>query len=1177
MITPHDLAEINNFERLVDFLRGQLEWPIPEDYDFEDVTYEYEATELGLKPDQIAKIREVHQLRPLATNQPWGIFFVSFEDKGLPITVMRRILRSLVLTKRAGAKDAARAAWQRNDLLFISAHGKGGARELSFAHFADGKENGDLPVLRVLNWNREDTVSHNQYIIDMMQTRLRWPDDPADQNEWRALWGSAFQVGYREAIKTSKDLSTALAALAGQIRQRANELLQAEADAGPLRQLHKAFRENLIQDLSEDDFADMFAQTISYGLLAARISRYAGDAIEEGSGMSGGLNADNLADMIPSTNPFLKELFGTFLKLGGRDKRKEMDFDELGVRDVVDMLNRANMGAVLRDFGDKNPKEDPVIHFYELFLKEYDPAKRMQRGVFYTPRPVVNFIVRGVDEVLRTEFGLPLGLADTTTWGELAARNPNITVPDHVDPDEAFVQILDPATGTGTFLVEVIGLIHTRMVETWKADGKTKAEIEVLWRAYVPKHLLPRLTAFELMMAPYAIAHMKLGLKLFETGYRFEDDVRARVFLTNALQPPRKSGDQAALFGDALAHEGAAADSAKAKTPFTVVIGNPPYSKISSNLGPNAVALVEKYRSIGGERIRERGALAFEMALQDDYVKFFGLVDQIQESSVLMVSGMISNSRYLNGLYLRGLRYRRHSTFNLISTVDLGGQVSERGDSEEPDENVFDIEQGVAVSLCAKVAGSTKHEVKYCRLHGGRDAKFDALLNSTIAIANELVAPADPMHLFVTRDLLTGESEYSLWVQLEELAPLNSGAIITSRDNLLLDYDRNNLLQKIVAFSESPIGSKDIMEKIGFSAKASWNLEKAKLSVKSDVADGTHKDRIFEILYRAFDKKFLYFDTSLVDTPSVPVCKELMGYSNLCLDTPRIKNTGDINHFLVADVPCEKKAVSHDRATQMFPLWLQPTPAEPYRRPNFDVRLARSFGASIGLAYEDGSPKGQGDLGPKFREQTSLQLDLWDGRSDLNRSFGPRDLFDWIYAVLHCPAYRTRYAEFLKSDFPRIPRPGSRDLFAALIPLGRQLVALHLLKPEEAPVLHTPEIRLAGSGEVRVAKGYPKFENGKVMINASRWFEDVPHATWEFKVGGYQVLDKWLKDRAEKGGRNPKLGRVLTDEDILHYRRIVVALSETHRLMTEIDRVIEAHGGWPGAFANSNHEEEETP
>ncbi len=501
-ISAAQLARVTSFPKLIELLRDELDWPIKETHEFEEIVFEYDASDLGLKSDEIAKVREIHQLRPLVTGQTWGIFFISFEEKTVSVTVLRRILRALVVKKRADAQTPDRQAWHLNDLIFVTNFGRTGEREIAFAHFSDTA--GDLPVLNVLGWNARDTELKNEHVGHVLSTRLRWPDDPANQKVWRETWSAAFELRLGEVAKTSQDLARQLALLASNIRASANELLAAETDRGPMRQLLGAFRKNLIHDLDEDGFADMFAQTISYGLLAAKISRPGADLV-----------ADNLADMIPKTNPFLKELFANFLKIGGRDTRQAMDFDELGVRNVVDMLNVAKMDAVLRDFGDRNPKEDPVIHFYELFLKEYDPKKRMQRGVFYTPRPVVNFIVRGVDEILRTEFGLPLGLADTTTWGELAARNDKIIVPKHVDAAQPFVQLLDPATGTGTFLVEVIDLIHKRMEQHWADQGRSAAEIKAAWNAYVPAHLLPRLTAFELMMAPYAIAHMKVGLKLF--------------------------------------------------------------------------------------------------------------------------------------------------------------------------------------------------------------------------------------------------------------------------------------------------------------------------------------------------------------------------------------------------------------------------------------------------------------------------------------------------------------------------------------------------------------------------------------------------------------------------------------------------------------------------------------
>ena len=264
------------------------------------------------------------------------------------------------------------------------------------------------------------------------------------------------------------------------------------------------------------------------------------------------------------TNPFLRDLMETFLQVGGRQTQRVrphntggagIDFDELGVAEVIELLDNANMEAVILNFGDRNPQEDPVIRFYELFLKEYDAEMRMDRGVFYTPRPVVSYIVRSVDELLRTEFGLADGLADTTTWGEMVQRRKDLTIPEGISPDQDFVQVLDPATGTGTFLVEVIDVIYSTLVKKWRAQGLRDSDVEALWNKYVPRHLLPRLHGYELLMAPYAIAHLKIGLKLYETGYRFGSEERAQAYLTNAMEPAHDFSGQMDFAIPALACE----------------------------------------------------------------------------------------------------------------------------------------------------------------------------------------------------------------------------------------------------------------------------------------------------------------------------------------------------------------------------------------------------------------------------------------------------------------------------------------------------------------------------------------------------------------------------------------------------------------------------------------------
>lgn len=1155
-ISAGELSRINSFPKLIDVLRDHLEWPIGEAYEFDEVVFEYEARELGLKPEETARIREIHQLRPLVTHQPWGVFFISLEEKALPVTVLRRILKALILNRRGQAKTADRQAWHLNDLIFAASFGKSGTRELAFIHFSDGKSIGDLPVMKVLGWNARDTVLKHEYVAATLRDKLSWPDDPEDAEGWRKDWASAFELRLNETIRTSKDLAIRLAWLASEIRARANQLLGAEDDTGPMRTMLTAFRKNLIHDLDDDGFADMFAQTIAYGMLAARISRPGALLV-----------ADNLADMIPKTNPFLKELFESFLKLGGRDKRQGMDFDELGVRDVVDMLNTANMEAVLRDFGDRNPKEDPVIHFYELFLKEYDPKKRMQRGVFYTPRPVVNFIVRGVDEILRTEFGLPLGVADTSTWSEVAARNGRITIPAHVKPDAPFVQILDPATGTGTFLVEVIDLIHKRMEEHWEGQGKSKAEIEAAWNAYVPAHLLPRLTAFELMMAPYTIAHMKVGLKLSETGYTFGSEERARIFLTNALEPARDLDMEFIFMSEALAHEAQASNTAKAKTPFTVIVGNPPYSLQSANLEPEHRKLIEKFKYVNGIRITERNALQMEKNLNDDYVKFIARSMDILSDQKFFCIGIITNHSFLDNPTMRGMRAKLISDFGRCLFLDLHGNSTkgEVAPDNKQNENIFEIKQGVAISLLREF-GASSRRVEIAEHWGTREEKEEFLLNENVQeTASSVVSPVPPLFRLSTENLSLAH-ELSESCDISELFKSYGAGFISARDNLVVDFDRDALIARIKRFQQSRLSDADLLSEFDVSAKKGWNATAARSRLSSIVVE----DHIRLIRYRPFDNRWMFYDSSLVWGCSWPTAQHLVAEAgNLALLATRI--TKDKWDVTVSDRMASHKAMSAYDSNIVFPLWLKPSAGELRRRPNIDRAWALDLGTAIGLSYVDGVSRGdQKSFGPDFRQAKAEQLGLldadWEGRGDLQTTFGPRNLFEYIYAVLHSPGYRSRYAEFLKSDFPRIPRPKDRTSFTALVELGRRLLGLHLLRPEEVPNLTSPEIRFAGSGEARVEKGYPEYKNGKVMINATRWFEDVPRATWQYHVGGYQVCEKWLKDRAGKGGKNPSVGHVLTDEDIMHYRRVVVALTETRRQMDEIDEVIDRHGGWPDAF-----------
>lgn len=767
------LAAIKTFDQLLEYLQEELDWPV-EDMEIEDLTFEYDPEELGLNADTAAKIKggKIKQLRPLTDSQPFGIFFVEFEPKKLPVTALRRILGRLVTKKRASANPSDRRTWDQDDLIFASAYGEGDTRRIDFAHFARDAQNG-LPTLRVLGWDADDTPLQLDWVEQRLKQNLLWPERETVK-EWRIRWRDAFVLQHREAITTSKQLAVRLADLARDIRKRCNAAMKIETEKGPLRSLMRAFKEALIHDLKEDDFADMYAQTISYGLLSARVSRPAG------------MTASDLSDMVPpQTNPFLKELLETFLNVGGRKWSTDrgritgIDFDELGINEVVDTLREANMEAVLRDFGNRNPTEDPVIHFYELFLKEYDAKKRLQRGVFYTPRPVVSYIVRSVHELLQTEFGLPDGLADTATWADMLKKHKDLKLPEIevVDPkthkvsrrpieaSTPFVQILDPATGTGTFLVEVIEVIYNHLRARWAKEGHGDLWIDKKWNEYVPRHLLPRLHGYELMMAPYAIAQMKLSLKLYATGYTFGSGERVRIYLTNALEPPQDFSDTFEQMAPALAHEAKAVNDVKRHQRFTVVIGNPPYAGHSLN---NQVEwIVDKVHDYkrGYPELQKPGQAKW---LQDDYVKFIRLAEHSVDSSAFGVLGYITNHSYLDNPTFKGMRRHLIETFSRLSLLDLHGNAKkkEKMPDGSPDDNVFDIQQGVAVILARR--GSVLRSVDHQDLVGSRESKYAWLLTSSHQPRGASAIPtATDLCLFRPRDdALSGE--YSSFLALDE-------------------------------------------------------------------------------------------------------------------------------------------------------------------------------------------------------------------------------------------------------------------------------------------------------------------------------------------------------------------------------------------------------------------------
>jgi predicted helicase len=1036
------------------------------------------------------------RFRAFDAKQPWSVFYIQFATGALPIVVMRRILSHLVV-KRQQRRD--QQSWQMHDLLFITNFGESDDRQISFAHFTNSADGKSMPTLKVLGWDGDDTKLRIDDVERRLKSYLTYPD--ADVTNWPQRWANAFTLRPREVIKTTKELSVALARLARDIRARLMTVLQYETDKGPFTQLMKSFQTALIQDLKPDDFADMYAQTISYGLLSTRIADPSKQSV------------DDLAAHL-QTNPFLRELLQTFLQMGGRDTHMGIDFDELGINEVIELLNQAQMDEVLRDFNNRNAHEDPVIHFYELFLKEYDAKKRMQRGVFYTPRPVVSYIVRSVHELLQTEFGLADGLAATETWADMQQRLPDLQLPprsvfidgpskERIDPATPFVQVLDPATGTGTFLVEVIDVIYRTLMAKW--SDLSPAERTQRWNAYVPQHLLPRLFGYELMMAPYTIAHLKIGLKLVETGYVFAGDQRANIYLTNALEPAQA---QLALAGinPALAHEAQAVNTVKLNTRFTVVVGNPPYANYSANLSAESRRIVDKYRYYRGRTITERNQLQFERNIQDDFVKFISIGQNLVSASKVGILSYVTNGTMLASTSLRGLREKLVEQFNLIYELNLHGGSNEIIRGVENEENVFDIVQSVAIHTYLCSMSIELSRVRYADLIGTRVHKYSSLLSHTVnnIFWKDIVLDNENFGFILQDD--AGSGVYS---RLDSVFIKFGAGIKTNRDAIAIAFDDETLLENISKYNAYVIKS-----------------------------NSTQKD-IFPILYRPFDIRRIFYHEDVVASRSLPTMRHVLAGQNIGFVCSSSWTTPDRFSVGVSNMMIEMKTGTHDRGTTFFPLYRYE------QLMNGDTTKLHNFTDSFVS---------------KWSKITRTQF-LNSGYGDGVETTGPENVLFWFYCQFYSPEYRRRYLAKLSQGFPVLLLTSDLSLLKALTTLGEQLVALHLM---ESPLLDTLITHTVGSNWQVSKVGYADgtvWIDGKgtksAYVAGTTGFAGVPEEVWNFHIGGYQVCEKWLKDRK---------GRTLTAEDIAHYQKIVVALHETIRLMAEIDVVIDEHGGWPGAF-----------
>ncbi len=925
-----------------------------------------------------------------------------------------------------------------------------------------------------------------------------------------------FSTHIGQTIKNSKKLAEMMAGkarLLSDVIEKALTSDETHNENSTLKDQMNAFKQILIHDITPKGFADVYAQTIAYGMFAARLHDPTLPTFSR----------QEAAELIPKSNPFLRKLFG-YIAGPDIDDRIKWIVDSL-----VEIFLACNVEEILKNYGKSTKMEDPIIHFYETFLSEYDPKLRKARGVWYTPAPVVNFIIRAVDDILKTEFDLPNGLADNSK------TKIKVDVQGKKTEQEVHkVQILDPATGTGTFLAETIKHIHK------KFEGQ-----QGIWSNYVETHLLPRLNGFELLMASYAMAHLQLDLLLTETGYKptvtssgVEKNQRLRVYLTNSLEEHHQ--DTGTLFANWLSTEANEANHIKRDTPVMCVIGNPPYSGISSNNGEWISKLIEDYKYVDGVHFNER-----KHWLNDDYVKFLRYGQHFIEKNGSGVLAFINPHGFLDNPTFRGMRWHLLKTYDKIYTIDLHGNSKKKETAPDgsADVNVFDIMQGVSINIFVKTGKKKSNElgkVFHFDLYGKREMKYDFLSeNSLKDLDFKELNPEKPYLFFVPKRENENSDLYLTGFKLNELFINGVIGTQTGSDRTLSAPSEKELKQLL----------KDL-----------YSVEISSEFIK-------------EYQYRPFETRFMYFLKSLNDNiyPSIKIpasyrsryntSKHLLN-KNVALLIPRQIAENNYYHSFICKNIADACLISNKtkEQNQVFPLYLYPETKgqqtigqSTERTPNLNTEIVKQITEKLGLTF---TPERHCE-----RSEAISTTDCFVPRSDdSDNTFAPIDILDYIYAVLHSPTYREKYKEFLKIDFPRVPFPKDKVIFWQLAKLGGEIRQIHLL---ESPTVEKYITQYPEDGNNVVVKTRYVIANaseaisnketasclavtGRVHINDTQYFDNVPQVAWDFYIGGYQPAQKWLKDRKE---------RTLEFDDILHYQKIIVALSETDRLMKEIDKI----------------------
>ena len=882
---------------------------------------------------------------------------------------------------------------------------------------------------------------------------------------------------------------------------------------------YEAFKEFLIAGINEEEFADLYSQTITYGLFAARLR--AGDTK---TGVEPEFNRRLAYSYIPKSIGILRDIF-KYISLEDIPKQMEIIID-----DISEVLSVADVKKILNQYYHEGKGSDPVLHFYETFLSAYDPSTREKRGVYYTPEPVVSFIVRSIHQILKEKFNMSDGLASKE------------------------VTLLDPAGGTLGFLAKAIE-ISVGEFEDKYGKGAVKT--------FLKEQILQNYYSFELMMAPYAIGHMKMSFLLEELGYRMKDDERIKYYLTNTLEMTEL--EETKFPGmSSLSTESHEAGKIKKQVPILVVLGNPPYSGISSNKSEEEVKIskgdtyvtsydiveidengYKKYKAVPrtkkaiknlkknqktwiGEQIENYKIIEGKWFgekkhwLNNDYVKFIRFaqwkIDQVGEG----VLGFITDSSYLDNITFRGMRQSLIKSFDEIYIQDLHGNNIKREKASDggKDENVFDIQQGVAIAFFIKHKKGNTKAIAHNELYGSRKVKYDWLNNNSIqSIKWNKLNPINPYYFFIPRDEKNSEG-YNNFISIQEIFPVNVTGVVTARDGFVIDIDKKILARRIEEFKSLLISDVSIKERYNLKDTRGWKFKTARMELAKDENWGSY---FAKILYRPFDVRNIYYSEKMVDWGRQEIMHNMLE-ENLSLCFMRQVSTFEsYSQVLVSEQMVDNRTFFSSKGIiQQAPLYLYPEKKEKKKNPFIQMVMFEPE-----KEYQTRQPNIKQSIIEKLKR-------------NYKKTILPEEIFYYIYSILYSNTYRKKYGEFLKIDFPRVPFTKDYKLFKHLSKVGKHLADLHLLKSKE---FDKSISKFPKSGSYKVDK--IKYESEKVWINNDQFFDGVKEEVWNYHIGGYQVCEKWLKDRKE---------RTLSTEEIKTYCKIVTALSKTIELQNEIDK-----------------------